>query len=253
MPSASSTRRTCAFCGHLFGPRGTPHERTGEHALASWLLSVMPGNGPVTHSRQSKARGPMDQVWTKNELDIVAKQVCRACNGGWMNDLENAARPFLTPLIQGRGRHLHETGQALLAAWAAKTALALHLTTPENGAPLEHYREIANTHLAPAQTLVWLAAHDAKQFAAFSRITPPTAQHAESRRTRLRHNRCRWSPHHASDRLQRYRRDNNHHERACYGIRHASDQAVYRQHRVAPRAVLDEAGLTALARSCLTA
>jgi hypothetical protein len=76
-----------------------------------------------------------------------------------MNDLENEAKPFLTPMIQGRGRHLHPHGQAVVAAWAVKMALALHLTTPEKAAMPVHYREITETHRAPRQTWVWLAAY----------------------------------------------------------------------------------------------
>jgi hypothetical protein len=109
----------------------------------------------------------MDQTWTSDEMSIVAKQICEACNGGWMAQLEDAAKPYLTPLIQGRGRHLHETGQTLVAAWAAKTALAVHLTTPEKGAPVEHYREMTATHRAPAQSQIWLGAFDAASFHAY--------------------------------------------------------------------------------------
>jgi hypothetical protein len=82
-----------------------------------------------------------------------------------MHELETEARPHLTPMIQGRARYLHKRSQASVAAWATKTALALHLTTPEKGAPQAHYREMATTHRAPRQTQVWLAAYQGQHAA----------------------------------------------------------------------------------------
>jgi hypothetical protein len=113
----------------------------------------------VTHHRQSEVGGPI-KAWTTSELSITAKQVCNDCNGGWMNDLENEARPYLTPMIQGRSIHLYREGQTAVASWAVKTALAANLTTPEKPAPTEHYREITATRRPPRQTQVWLAACD---------------------------------------------------------------------------------------------
>lgn len=153
----------CAFCGLPFD-RAQRRARTGEHVLPLWTLDYVPGEaGPVTHHRQSTVEGGFDQVWTADEFDVVAKRVCEQCNDGWMNDLENQARPFLIPMIRGHGKHLHQTGQELVASWCVKTALAVHLTTAEKAAPVEHYREIARTHRPPSDTWVWLAAYDGGQ------------------------------------------------------------------------------------------
>lgn len=150
----------CAFCGLPFD-KAQGRARSGEHVLPSWTLGYVPGEGgPITHSRQSSALGQFDQVWTADEFDSVASRVCEACNTDWMNDLENAARPFLIPMLQGHGKHLHRGGQELVAAWAVKTTLAVHLTTPEKAAPEEHYREMSRTHRPPPDTYVWLAAYD---------------------------------------------------------------------------------------------
>jgi hypothetical protein len=139
----------------------SPRQTTREHALAQWILGALPGEGPVTHMRQSTARGPVDQVWTSDELQIIAKQVCEDCNTVWMSRLEGRAKPRLTPMIQGHGgKLLLPESQEVIAAWAVKTALALHLTTPEQGAPQAHYHEIARTHRPPANARVWLAAYE---------------------------------------------------------------------------------------------
>ncbi len=135
-------------------------KRTREHALPSWLLEVLPGEGPLTHMRSATPTGPAEQIWTTDKIDIVVRRVCDPCNTGWMSELETKARPFLTPLIQGRGRALHRGGQSLLAAWSVKTALALQLTTPDPAAPQEHYRYISTTGIPPRQALVWLGAYE---------------------------------------------------------------------------------------------
>jgi hypothetical protein len=128
------------------------------------VLDFIPGTGPVTHQRQQAVGGPI-QTWTADELQIVANQVCDRCNNGWMDRLEGEARPHLIPMIRGRPRYLHRRSQATLAAWATKTALALHLTTPEKAATQSHYREIASTHRAPAQTQVWIAGYQGRHAA----------------------------------------------------------------------------------------
>jgi hypothetical protein len=102
---------------------------------------------------------PRDE-WITTEFSNTARQVCQAnCNGGWMNDLENEARPALEPMIQGRGLDLNEDGQAAVAAWGAKTALVFNLTVAAKPAPVEHYREMERTHRPPRQSLVWLAGY----------------------------------------------------------------------------------------------
>jgi hypothetical protein len=91
-------RDTCAFCGLPFGPRGSARQKTGEDALPKWLLGVMPGEGSLTYTRQAVHGGPL-RVWTNKELAIVARQVCKKCNNGWMSDLENRAKPVLTRIM----------------------------------------------------------------------------------------------------------------------------------------------------------
>lgn len=66
-----SSREACAFCGARFGEGSV--KRSGEHALPSWLLSVMPGAARVTHQRERSPGGPVD-TWTADEIQIVASR-----------------------------------------------------------------------------------------------------------------------------------------------------------------------------------
>src|SRR4051794_21027664 len=136
--------------------------RTDEHCFAKWLSQYVEGGGESwQHTRANSSTGAVVHRWTHRELNIVTNRVCRDCNGGWMNELERAARPFLTSLVQGRGRHLYRDGQRVLAAWATKTALCLELATPgPEPIPVEHYRSMAELgDTPPPRTQVFAGAY----------------------------------------------------------------------------------------------
>jgi hypothetical protein len=53
--------------------------------------------------------------------------VCESCNGGWMSDLENSAKPIIGPMIQGSGIRLDHPSQYVAATWLIKTELTLSI------------------------------------------------------------------------------------------------------------------------------
>jgi hypothetical protein len=59
------------------------------------------------------------------------KQVCSACNNGWMAALEDRARPILVGMLDGRACTLDYEAQQTLAAWAAKTLAVCDLALGE--------------------------------------------------------------------------------------------------------------------------
>jgi hypothetical protein len=59
----------------------------------------------------------------------TVKNVCAACNNGWMGSLENAAKRALTPLILGRSGALSLDDQPSVAMWLQKTALVSMLVS----------------------------------------------------------------------------------------------------------------------------
>ena len=68
------------------------------------------------------------------KVDIVAGWFCRECNHGWMERLETAVRPWLTPMINGQNVTLPPEAQQIVAGWAIKTAIMfLHATSPPEG------------------------------------------------------------------------------------------------------------------------
>jgi hypothetical protein len=162
-PFAIVAMMDCAFCGRkMNGMKG--RKRSKEHAFASWLLDEVAPPGKVTHTVSASREGPIRRQRTPDELDVVTRKVCVPCNAGWMNDLENAARPYLQSMFRRHGRTYYGTGCQLLAAWAAKTALAMELANPDPKwrRPIEdvHYRAMAaGRDHPPPRTLVWLGAY----------------------------------------------------------------------------------------------
>ena len=70
--------------------------------------------------------GTSQRVRKEYDLDSFRlKKVCTACNTGWMNDLENVAKPFILGLIRRTLAFddLTEEDRRILAKWPAKTAI----------------------------------------------------------------------------------------------------------------------------------
>lgn len=75
------------------------------------------------HAARLNKHGTIDRWKTPNPA-IVVNCVCRRCNNGWMSDLEQNARPILTPLIDGTAKKITFPEQMTIAAWATKCAIA---------------------------------------------------------------------------------------------------------------------------------
>lgn len=63
--------------------------------------------------------------------------VCKACNEGWMSQLEQAAQRIMPGLIVGKPKRLTPYEQFILSTWATKTALVYDAATPPRAIPNE--------------------------------------------------------------------------------------------------------------------
>lgn len=143
--------------------RKSPTHPTAEHGFPLWLTKFLPGDegDDVTHTVRDGATEAVEHQWAAKQLDFAARKVCERCNTGWMNDLENLARPHLVPLIEGQRRVLDAPAQRIVAAWAVKTALALSLANPgKRPVATHHYRAMAEMKdRPPPKSLVWIGAY----------------------------------------------------------------------------------------------
>jgi hypothetical protein len=110
--------RRCSFCGHAIDANAPP-----EHVIPKWVSLAYPG--AMFTTRRNNGR-----VTTGKLIDITVETVCRACNHGWMSDLESANAPRLKPMLRGETQGLSIQQQDSIARWATKTAMTLDQTFP---------------------------------------------------------------------------------------------------------------------------
>jgi hypothetical protein len=146
----------CIFCGRT-------GKLTNEHVFPQWLLEVIPGDGRVQHEWIAPAGSKSkSRKWTTDVFSLTAKVVCERCNNGWMNDLEEGARPFLESLIRGHGRTLYDHGRQQVAYWALKTAMMVDWAQepPHQCVPKAYYPELFEVGGILSNCVVWLGACD---------------------------------------------------------------------------------------------
>src|SRR5262249_26584987 len=98
--------------------------------------------------------------------EMTVKMVCRSCNSGWMNDIEEAARQTITRLVKGERQELIVKQAEAVATWAVKTTLTAHLTSVEGAGNLaEVYKDFFADRRPPSNSVVWAAATGAEEWA----------------------------------------------------------------------------------------
>lgn len=116
--------RRCVFCG-------TEGSLTKEHVVPRWFTNAIERSpqGRFIHERENDVRVLSTREATS--IDIQVKAVCRACNSGWMSQLEATAQPLLLPLMAGYGTTLDRNVMNKITLWSIKTAMMDVLASPE--------------------------------------------------------------------------------------------------------------------------
>jgi hypothetical protein len=163
----SKSQRRCAFCG-------VAGNISKEHVWPRWLRQLAPDvdKSRFTHSAGFGWSEPSafreyqtDTVHQPGSVfNMVAREVCAECNGGWMSRLERSAQPILLRLISVASEESADTlvpGEAaVLAVWAIKTAWMREFTAPGNHTATREMRAALRSRLEPPDfSRVWLARH----------------------------------------------------------------------------------------------
>ena len=125
----------CVFCaGSLAGVA------QGEHIFPQWLLKHLgvPKSDRMFQS-VAAATASLDATGKPERVhgtwSFLEGRVCTDCNTGWMEHLEDKARPTLKKLMDGRGEllYLNQDERVTVTKWSAKTAFLV-----ANVAPFKH-------------------------------------------------------------------------------------------------------------------
>lgn len=114
-------RGACIFCG------GSGLSK--EHIWPQWLTKYL--NHPtvsrtVVASSMQRGVGRFNKTVQKKQgkMGSVSRRVvCRKCNGGWMSELQNLAKPYILPLVSGKPFLLDVNGQRIVSLWVMMTVI----------------------------------------------------------------------------------------------------------------------------------
>jgi hypothetical protein len=149
----------CVFCGR------TPVTR--EHLWPDWLRREAQLRDAFEFRIQQDADGveTRDITFTTPPFTQVVRAVCARCNGGWMSEIEENAKPILQDLIYANGRTLDRDDQRKLASWAfLKACIFDELHPTERAVPTVHRQRLYTYKRPPATgAAIWLGTYDATE------------------------------------------------------------------------------------------
>lgn len=140
--------RKCIFCG---GPRDSR-----EHIWADWLEPYLPREMQSHTLYSAVITKPGEETATRKKRSgdphsTQVQCVCKRCNGGWMSKLQEAVKPVLLPLINGKHCTLEPRWQqSTLAGWAAMSVMAAECIADRIAIP-QIDREYLKGHRRPPQ------------------------------------------------------------------------------------------------------
>jgi tetratricopeptide (TPR) repeat protein len=177
----------CAYLGSVSSPRGfhcpfcgEAAKRNKEHVWAQWMRKQPAAQQLLEESSGRRLERPHAEIrigtsgqyeFAEGRMQRVAEllphvqvDVCIACNGGWMKDLEDQVKTLLAPWSRvGWPVRLRPEDQTLLATWATKSWMAYALLSGDLKNPFRtsEYRAIANSPQPLDRARVWLIHSDA--------------------------------------------------------------------------------------------
>jgi hypothetical protein len=158
-PAAKRAKRarlvaSCIFCGES--------PTTVEHVYSrAWIKGIQPWSGAgfqgilgvkdgvMVHARSFLSSGP----------GVRAKCVCRKCNNGWMNELDQLVQPVMLPLLSSfETTELSLEDQRMLASWATKIAMVLDYVGPDVPRVLRPpaHRRMYEDRLPPTEAVIFI-------------------------------------------------------------------------------------------------
>jgi hypothetical protein len=163
--------RQCIFCDDAANSK--------EHFWSSWMHGMLPAVPNPKHDRRfysfhpsagHREDGPHAKPGSIHTIKIRA--VCKRCNNGWMSQLEEQSRPFLTPMINGTPIVLDEKQVEVVARWITlKCIVAEHATRNSSLTPRHDRESFKENGAIPAYFRIYCANHNMADAAGYMRHT----------------------------------------------------------------------------------
>jgi len=126
------------YCGH--------EARSQEHIVATRFIEVLREDArqitlPVRLTLTLPSTGQRYRIGGRRTkrghytLEYTTR-VCAQCNSEWMNDMDDAAFPYVADMIRGNPVLLHQNARAAIAGWICKVALTAR-SMPLHRMPIE--------------------------------------------------------------------------------------------------------------------
>jgi hypothetical protein len=151
-------KRVCVFCG------GRP--LTLEHVFSSSLLATLTPSAEAIATQYASQLGPDEPVRQRTWQRALGKgggaefrTVCRHCNNGWMQQLDEQAKPLLWRLcFLESGQVAFPDGNLVLSQWATKIALVLHSIWSDPFIASDEYAQFRKDQQPLAGSIIWIGA-----------------------------------------------------------------------------------------------
>lgn len=156
----------CHFCQHEFTESPSAHERTREHVFGDWTTPYLQSPlGPGTQIRwQAEGDERSQSAYPAFPAQQAVQGVCKACNSGWLSEIQATAKPFLLPALKStKRRSFGEEAQKALGLWAYRAALVAGVKAGAAAIPVSRLHEFYEQRQPPDSTRIWLAATGQRQ------------------------------------------------------------------------------------------
>lgn len=144
----------CLFCPNPANSR--------EHIWADWLRAYVPRTQVNHIEARIDVTDAGDERLTKKHVSgdprsRKLKVVCKSCNNNWMSQVQERAKPYLVPLIEGRTCELPRQARTALSRWAALFSTVQEQMYADLVSVSGAEREwIKSRSTAPKNWLIWL-------------------------------------------------------------------------------------------------
>lgn len=163
----SDDNKSCIFCGAV-------GKLTNEHIWGDWTRNYVPRTQNKHEFRSIVAKTPTSEtaepvrIRAGDPLNSQVKVVCKPCNNGWLSQIQEKAKPYLIPLVEGRGAFLGRQAQRQIATWATMATMTGEYLSrdPQNiSVPQSERSKFMQTSRPPRNWRIWIGKYEREKWA----------------------------------------------------------------------------------------